>query len=526
MIQRTNLDAVTIPDRIHLHAISKRYGAVTVLDNVSFTIKSGHVHGLLGANGAGKSTLCKILSGLAKPTAGKIFLDDRPVDLKGKKNAESLGIEIVQQELNLIPTLTVAENLFLNKLPNWFGVVSKGRLHRLAESLLAKIGLDQLPVDTPVHQLGIGQQQLLEIAKSLRSVSKLLILDEPTASLSKREVATLFEQIAGLKKRGTSFLYVSHRLDEITLICDRVTILRDGKHVFTGETRNLNTDEMIAWMSGDADVMPNKIEPRARTNSGTSNIPITEKPPKRRVALWVENLCSGPVRNVSLRVFRGEILGITGLVGAGRTELLRGIFGADRASSGTIYLNDGSGTPCFRSPAQAVAAGLSMVTEDRKSTGLLLSHSLVDNACLASWKERFSRWGLVHLKRARLAVAKTCDELGTKYDDLDQPAFTLSGGNQQKIVLAKWLLKGATTYLLDEPTRGIDVGSRKIVYEVIRTLADQGAAVLFVSSDMEELISECHRIVVMSNGRITAEFDQGDFDRQQIMSASFLGHAL
>ncbi len=296
-----------------------------------------------------------------------------------------------------------------------------------------------MPTTTLVQNLGIGQQQLIEIAKSLRSDCKLLILDEPTASLSSNEAENLFRRIEELSRNGTSVVYISHRLDEVKTICDRVTILRDGRHVLTEKASNLSVDEMVAWMSGD-------IEPVHKPTRTSHN-------PQGSTALRVENVSNGVVKNINLEVKHGEVLGIAGLIGSGRTELLRAIFGADRITSGHIYLNSDSTPRRFSSPAQAVAAGLAMVTEDRKSTGLMLSRSVMDNAVLASTKRLFSRWGLFQRRSAQLAVEKTCSELATKYEDINQIVSELSGGNQQKVVLAKWLLNGANVYLLDEPTK-------------------------------------------------------------------------
>lgn len=511
MNQLTPPAAPVQPHRVCVHAISKRYGAVTVLDNVSFSIKAGEIHGLLGANGAGKSTLCKILSGLTQPSAGQLFLDDKQVEIPNKKTGEQLGVEIVQQELNLISTLTVAENLLLSRLPQCCGVISRKQLHRHSKELLAKVGLDHLSPATPTRLLGIGQQQLIEIAKSLRYPGKLLILDEPTASLSSNEAKHLFERIEELTRTGTSILYISHRLDEVKSLCDRITILRDGRHVLTEETNKISTTEMVAWMSGDIE----SIKP----------IPPSPPKPDQAIALRIEDLSCGPVKNITLDVRKGEILGVTGLVGSGRTELLRAIFGADRASSGAIYL-DGSSTPSrFTSPAKAVAAGLAMVTEDRKSTGLILSQSIKDNTILASLKKSFSRWGLLRHTNAHTVVTKACKDLATKYESLNQIVASLSGGNQQKVVIAKWLLSGANIFLLDEPTKGIDVAARHIIHDVIRKLAVQGAAILVVSSDTDELFPLCDRIAVMSNGMITAQFDNHEFDKMRITEAAFVGHS-
>lgn len=510
MTMQTPVEPRNESDRVVIHAISKRYGSITVLDNVSLSIKAGEVHGLLGANGAGKSTLCKILSGLTQPTAGQLFLDGKPIAVANKKDAELLGIEIVQQELNLIPTLTVGENLLLSKLPNTLGMLSRKKIFQQSKELLSKVGLDQLPTTRLVQHLGIGQQQLIEIAKSLRFDCKLLILDEPTASLSSNEAENLFRQIGELSRNGTSVVYISHRLEEVKTICDRVTILRDGRHVLTERASDLSVDEMVAWMSGD-------IEPVHKPTRTTHN-------PQELSALRVENISCGVVKNVNLEVKKGEILGITGLVGSGRTELLRAIFGADRIASGQIYLNNAPTPRRFSSPAQAVAAGIAMVTEDRKSTGLMLSRSVMDNAVLASLKRLFSRCGLFQRRSAQLAVERTCTELATKYEDLNQIVSKLSGGNQQKVVLAKWLLKGANVYLLDEPTKGIDVAARQLIWDVVRKLADHGTGILLVSSDIEEMLTLSDRIVVMSNGRLTAHFERYEFDKKRIAEASFAGH--
>lgn len=491
--------------------LSKSYSGVTVLDRADLSIKAGHVHALLGANGAGKSTLSRIIAGLIPASNGTMQFLGLPHQPRNKREAERAGIEIVQQEFNLLPTLTVAENLFLRDLPRRFGVLQKRKLAQSAHELLCSFGLTDLDPNTPLSRLGVGQQQMVEIAAAFARQCKLLILDEPTAALSQRETDLLFAQIKRLQADGNSILYISHRLDEIQQICDRVTILRDGQIVKNADVVQIDKAEIIRWMSGNEGTASINSKSRSVTPTASDNT----------VGLRVERLCCGPVREVSFEAVRGKPFGITGLVGSGRSRLLRAIFGAVPLDSGAIYIGNQS-TPCkLRSPADAVAQGFALVTEDRKQNGLLLPMSIQHNSTLASLKSRFSCWGLIRRSQERSAALSLCDQLQTKCNSVSQPVGTLSGGNQQKVVLAKWLIRDSEVFLFDEPTRGVDVAARKLVHHLIEQLARSGKTVVVVSSDMDELFETCEQIAVMSQGRIVQQFERIHFSREAITKASF-----
>ncbi len=491
--------------------LSKSYSGVTVLDRADLSIKPGHVHALLGANGAGKSTLSRIIAGLIPATTGTMQFLGLPHQPRNKRDAEQAGIEIVQQEFNLLPTLTVAENLFLRDLPRRFGMLQKRKLVQAAKALLGSFGLSDLDPNLPLSRLGVGQQQMVEIAAAFARQCKLLILDEPTAALSQRETDLLFAQIKRLQADGNSILYISHRLDEIQQICDQLTILRDGMVVKTADVDQIDKAEIIRWMSGN--------EGTTTINSKSCEFKPTAK--DSTVGLRVDRLCSGPVRNVSFEARRGKPFGITGLVGSGRTRLLHAIFGAVPIESGQIYIGNQS-SPCkLRSPADAVAQGIALVTEDRKQNGLLLPMSIQHNSTLASLKGRFSSRGLIRQGQERAAAQALCDQLQTKCTSVSQPVGTLSGGNQQKVVLAKWLIRDSDVFLFDEPTRGVDVAARKLVHQLIEQLANSGKTIIVVSSDMDELFETCEQIAVMSQGSLVRQFEKMQFSREAITKASF-----
>lgn len=499
---------------LQTRGLTKRYGDVTVLRDVSIEVRSGEIQALLGANGAGKSTLCKIISGLVPATSGSMLLtgnDHRP---HTKQHAEAAGVQIVQQELNLIGTLSVAENLFLTRLPQCNGVLRYQQLHEQSREVLDRFGLTDVPTHTRVESLGVGHQQMVEIATALARHCRLLILDEPTAALSGRESEQLFGHLRRLRDQGVGILYISHRLDEVAALADRVTILRDGQFVVTRAADTLNTDEMVDLMSGES----------------LSNVASSHTSHRREeMAMSVRSLHCGRVRDVSFDIRRGERLGITGLVGSGRTELLRAIFGADVATSGEVTLGGESArriarNPRFCSPSEAVASGLAMVTEDRKQNGLLLTQSITINSTLSSLKERFSRFGLLSGLSERRATQYWIDELETRCESIDQSVATLSGGNQQKVAVAKWLIRDASVFLFDEPTRGIDVAARRRIYRLLESLAVDGKASVIVSSDLEELIEICDAIAVICDGRMVARFEREEWSREKIMQASFSGY--
>lgn len=516
---------------LQTEGLSKSYSGVTVLDRAELIVRAGEVHALLGANGAGKSTLSRIIAGLVPASSGTMKFLGAAFAPKCKRDAEKAGVEIVQQEFNLLPTLSIAENLFLRELPTRFGIVQKRKLIQAAASLMETFGLKNLDPTISLSRLGVGQQQMIEIAAAFARKCRLLILDEPTAALSQRESELLFQQIQRLKSQGNSILYISHRLDEVQQICDRLTILRDGKVVKTSSVSETSKDEIIRWMSGTETVAA-EAQPAALASSGqaTSRWNLANSNPELRTgtdhfALRVTKVCCGQVKDVSFEVKPGERLGITGLVGSGRTRLLNAIFGAVPMESGTVSLAGQSKEVCFRSPADAVAAGIALVTEDRKQNGLLLPLSISQNSTLASLRKSFSAWGRILFRAEEHAAQKMCERLSTKRVSLNQPIGTLSGGNQQKVVLAKWLIRDSNVFLFDEPTRGIDVASRRLVHELIAELARLGKAIVVVSSDLDELFETCDRIGVMSRGRLVAEFNRGQWSPELIAQASFAEHA-
>jgi ribose transport system ATP-binding protein len=494
---------------LQTHGLSKRYGKVTVLRDVSIEVRAGEIHALLGANGAGKSTLCKIISGLCSPSGGTMQLAGATYSPENKQQAEVSGVEIVQQELNLIGTLSVAENVMLTRLPNCGGILRSRRLHAETRCILDRFGLSDVATFALVESLGVGHQQMVEIATALARQCRVLILDEPTAALSGTEVEQLFKHLYSLRAQGVAIIYISHRLNEIAAIADRVTVLRDGAYVTTRPTASLTTDDMVELMSGDAQSSGAATHQSYRTDA---------------MAMQVRSLTCGRIRDVTLQARRGERLGIAGLVGSGRTELLRAIFGADVATSGDVVLSDQSHGRRFSSPSQAVAAGLAMVTEDRKQNGLLISQSIATNTTLSSLAKRFSRFGLLRGVQERRVSSEMVAELELRCDSIRQRVATLSGGNQQKVAIAKWLVRDADVFLFDEPTRGIDVASRRRIYRLLESLAADGKACVIVSSDLDELFETCDSIAVMCNGRLVETFDRANWSQEKIMQASFSGY--
>ncbi|TWU06223.1 sugar ABC transporter ATP-binding protein [Stieleria varia] len=491
---------------LRLEEIVKRYGSVTVLDRVSLDVRCGEIHALLGANGAGKSTLCKIISGLITATSGRMELHGDSFAPAGKQAAEHAGVQIVQQELNQVATLSVAENILLNRLPAKFGVIDRKTLDARARQALDRFGLDDVDTEAIMGGLGVGRQQMVEIATALDRQCQLLILDEPTAALSVGETDRLFERLHQLRRDGVAIIYISHRLDEVAQMADRVTVLRDGKVVTTQDAKSLTTDQMVQWMSGVSSQSADHSFETHRTDER---------------ALAVDGLTGGMVDNVTFEVARGERLGIAGLVGSGRTELIRLIFGADVASSGSVSVGTDGSPTTFKHPKQAVAAGLAMVTEDRKQNGLLLSQSIRMNSTICALGKRFSTGGIILGSREIQATEAMIDSLDTQCNDIDQAVRTLSGGNQQKVAVAKWLIADAEILFFDEPTRGIDVAARNRLYDLFESLAKQGKAIVIVSSDLDELTETCDRIGVMSAGKWVTDFERGHWTDEAIMQAAF-----
>lgn len=476
--------------------------AAPVLRDFNLSVAPAEVHALVGANGAGKSTLARILAGLLERDSGEITFLGQSHNPLSRRRAQAAGVTLMLQELNVLPTLNVAENIFLPELPSRFGLVNRRALRVKAQEALARVGLEHLNPSTPAALLGVGQQQLVELAAALAEKCRLLILDEPTAALTAHETETLFEKIHALRRQGISVIYISHRMDELRRICDCVSVLRDGQRVATLPMSGTSTQELVKLMAGRE--MPTRPAPHQHQPG--------------EVALSVRQLRAGTaVRDVSFEVRAGEILGLSGLVGAGRSETLRAIFGADHCEGGVITIR-GREIKIHR-PSEAVAAGLAFVPEDRKLEGLLLPQSIRVNATLANLKNIFVRRG-----KELAATAQVIERLAVKCDSAEQPVNTLSGGTQQKIVIGRWLLLNSEVLLLDEPTRGVDVPTKEAIYKLLRELVDDGKAIVVVSSELPELMSLCDRIAVMSAGRIVQEFLPYEWTQENLTEAAFRGH--
>lgn len=480
--------------------ISKQYPGVRALDDVSFELKHGEVHALLGENGAGKSTLIKILSGVQTADQGEIRIEGQPVIIDSPQKAMDLGISTIYQEFNLVPYLSAAENIFLGREPQGAlpGFVDFKTLYRDAQQLLDRIRA-RFDVRTPVNRLSVAQQQMVEIAKALGRKTKILVMDEPTATLTEHEIEALFDLIRQLRSEGISVIYVSHRLEEIFEICDRATVLRDGRYVATRDVAELTREEIIRLMVG------------RELKEAIPKVKVEVGPP----VLRVKNLNrKGVLHDISLEVHRGEIVGLAGLVGSGRTETARAIFGADPIDSGVIEIE---GKPVrIRSPRDAIRAGIGMVTEDRKQQGLVLGMPVRSNNTLTNL-QAVSTAGFIQMRQERGVAEKYREELSIKTPTIEQTVRNLSGGNQQKVVLAKWLFAGVKVLILDEPTRGIDVRAKSEIYELMNELAARGVGILMISSELPEILGMSDRILVMHEGRIVGELSREEATQEKIM---------
>lgn len=489
---------------VSVTGLHKSYN-VPVLVDFDIELRRGEVHALMGSNGAGKSTLAKILCGLTPKNVGNILIDGRTHSPASKQDASAAGIVMVMQELNVIPTLSIAENLFFHELPKKrFGIIDRKLLEEKARAALARVKLEALDPDRPAGELGVGQQQLLEIAAALTQDCRLLILDEPTAALTDPEIETLFDQVKRLVAQDVAILYVSHRMDEIRRIADRVTVMRDGRRISTYHTGEVSQKTLVAEMAGK-EIWTSTSQRRDLSSAPT--------------ALEVRHLVSPPlVRDLNLQLKKGEILGLAGLVGSGRTECLRAIFGATPSESGEVLVN---GKPlALRHPGQAVAARIGMIPEDRKRDGLLLQQSIRVNSTLAT-HDLYSNFGYIDSASETEATRDVCRKLEVKHDSTEQAVGELSGGNQQKVVLQRWLLRGSEILLLDEPTRGVDVAAKESIYTLLRELVAEGKSILIVSSELLELMSLCDRIAAFSGGRIVKEFTPDTWSQEAITEASF-----
>jgi len=488
---------------LRLRGVGKRFPGVRALHDVSMEVERGEAHVLVGENGAGKSTLINLLAGIYAADEGEITFDGRPYRPRTPMDAFRAGIRVVHQELNLLSNLTVAENLLFEELPQRHGLVDFPEINRRATALLAQVGLD-IPPSIPVERLGVAQTQLVEIAKALSHDSKLLILDEPTATLTSREIDRLFSILRQLKAAGVTIIYISHRLHEIFEIGDRVTVLRDGQWVATRPLASLVVADLVKLMVGRS------VED---AHQFRQDVPVGGE------ILRVEGLRrSHALPEVSFAVRRGEILGVAGLVGSGRTETMRALFGADPSVAGKVFVDDVEIR--IRAPGDAVEHGLCLLTEDRKTQGLMLGMSCVENITITDLA-KVSRWGLVRHAGEERAASELVRELRIKTPSIHQIVRNFSGGNQQKVVIAKWLFRGAKVLVCDEPTRGIDVGAKEEIYELLWGLAAQGRGIVLVSSDLAELVSLCHRIIVFAHDRIVGEVKRPEFDQRRILSLAY-----
>ena len=489
---------------LQMAQISKRFDGTQVLREVNFCARAGEVHAIVGENGAGKSTLMKILAGAIPRDSGAIQLAGQPLDVSTPVHAQRSGIRAVYQEFSLVPQLSVTENILIGRMPTgrlrWW--IDRAAAHRRAKQILEQLGFSGLDVRTPIARLGISQQQIVEIAKAVADRPRILILDEPSAVLSYEELQRLFALIHQLRQEGTLILYISHRLDEVFAIADRITVLKDGQVVGTVRPQEIEQADLIRMMVGRT---LSEIYPPSASTPGP-------------VLLEARDLTrTGAFSDVSFTLRSGEILGCFGLVGSGRTQMARCLFGAEPLSSGTIRLAGPSITP--RSPREAVREGIALLVEDRKRDGLVLHCSIRDNASLATLSQ-LSRFGVLDRRRQDALTGAVVRELAIRPPQLGQPVRQLSGGNQQKVLLARWLLTQARVLILDEPTRGVDIATKIEIYQIMRNLARQGLGILLISSELPEILGMSDRILVMRAGRLAGEFTRATATEERLLAAA------
>jgi rhamnose transport system ATP-binding protein len=485
-----------------LEHATKSFGSVKALEDGSVELQAGEAHALIGENGAGKSTLVKILAGVHRPDSGRLLLDGQELQLANPAVARDAGIAVIYQEPTLFPDLSVAENIFMGRQPLSSGRrIDGGELRRQTEALMERLGVPLDP-NRPARGLSIADQQIVEIAKALSFEARVIVMDEPTAALSGAEVERLFSVARNLQEHGAAVLFVSHRLDEVFALCQRVTIMRDGRHMFSGPLEGLTNDDLVSRMVGRE---LGALYPKQPATRG-------------EVALSVRRLTrEGVFSDVSFDVHHGEIVGLAGLVGAGRSEVARAAFGIDRRDAGQVTV-EGRQLPAA-SPTAAMAAGMGFVPEDRREQGLIMDLSIARNASLASLR-RLRRGLLIRAADERELAADWATRLRLKFARFSDPVSVLSGGNQQKVVLAKWLARRPTVLIVDEPTRGIDVGTKAEVHRLLSDLAGQGVAVLMISSELPEILGMADRVLVMHEGRLAAELSRDEATEQTVMLAA------
>ena len=484
---------------LEMRNISKSFPGVKALNGFSIDLKAGEVHALVGENGAGKSTLIKTLYGIHQPDGGEIVIDGVPTKINGPADALSKGIGVVFQELSVCPHLDIANNIFLGCIKNKHGVIDDRFAHEEAARLMEEaVGL-RIPSDTPMKDLSIADQQMVEITKVTSKGCRIVVFDEPTSSLTENEIERLFKIIFALKKKGVGIIYISHRLEELPVIADRITVMRDGTRVKTMDYKDTNDNEIISLMVGRE----------------LSNIYPTYKRTIGEVVFEADNIRQGTKLDVKhLDVRKGEILGIAGLVGAGRTETLRALFGADEADEKHVKIEGREYT--FKNPSEAIAAGFVYMTENRKFDGAALGLSVEENITMASLR-KFSKRGRMQEAKAKSNAQEYCKKLNIRTPSIDQKVMNLSGGNQQKVIIGKWLTRTAKVMVFDEPTRGIDVGAKYELYSLMNDLSDQGIAIIMISSDLPEILGMSDRVAVFKDGRVTAVLDRKDADSETIM---------
>lgn len=485
--------------QIEMRGIDKSFGGNAVLKSAGFLLDDGEIHALMGENGAGKSTLMKILTGVYTKDAGTVIVDGQEVCYNNPQEAEKAGIVFIHQELNVLFDLTVEENMFLGKeIKNAFGICDKKAMRKKVKEILDLLGVKIDPSQT-MDQLSIGQQQMIEIAKALMVEAKVLIMDEPTAALTQSETEVLFKVVRSLKEKGVSIVYISHRMEEIFELCDRITVLRDGSYIGTEKISDIDMNDVVKMMIGRE---------------------IGERYPARNtkigdVVFEVKNLnCHGMFENVSFEVHAGEVLGVSGLMGAGRTEIMQAIFGNMPHTTGEIYLNGKEIKN--KNPQQAIANGIGFITEDRKVEGLMLEESIVNNISLVNLKS-ISKGGIIQSKAEQDLVKRGIDELKIKCFGPQHECNNLSGGNQQKVVFAKWIYTNPKVLILDEPTRGVDIGAKKEIYNIINELAAKGVAIIMVSSELPEVLGMSDRIMVVCEGKVTGIINKEDANQENVM---------
>lgn len=483
---------------LQLSGITKRFGATLALNEVRFDLRAGEVHALMGENGAGKSTLMKILSGNILRDAGSILIDGKPVEIRTPRDARAHGIAIIHQELNTVPAMTVAENLSLGQEPrNRFGALDRAKALRDAREKLARIHADIDPTQ-PLGLLGIGMQQMVEIARAVSEDARVLVLDEPTAALSRAEAQELYAVINRMRADGVGLIYISHRMEEVWQLADRISVFRDGTYVGTGTRQELSETDVVRMMVGRSIGDLYRHEPRVPGD----------------IVLDIRDISGNGFGPANFHVRAGEVVCMSGLVGSGRTEIARLIFGADRRKTGIVTINGKQSNPA--DPAQAIADGVAMVPEDRKGQGLFLDHSVERNISISSL-EQFVSGEVVQNRAVRKAVLQQMERLRLRKNAIDLPTRALSGGNQQKVALARWLLRDSPVMILDEPTRGVDIGAKREIYELIDALARAGKAILVISSDLPEAIGIADRVLVVRGGQIVQELMADQATEENVM---------